>query len=169
MNPERSMRVIVSMLCVALAGLPGWARATPAPMHDMRYFVGHWDCAGRFPSSGRKIASTMRFRMDLDGRALVKHHADKPPAGYQAIEAWAYDARDHRFQATVLDNGGGARTMLSEGWHGDTLVWTVRSPKKPTQQFVYVRLDDSHFRLDWMIARHGNALAVGDTLACRRL
>lgn len=163
------MRSFVPAVCLVLAVLSCGVHATPAPMHDMHYFVGRWDCAGRFSSSGRKIASLMRYRMDLGGKALVKHHADKPPAGYQAIEAWAYDARDHRFQATVLDIGGGARTMVSEGWHGDTLVWSVRSPKKPAQQFVYVRLDDDHYRLDWKIARNGRALAVGDTVTCRRL
>lgn len=153
---------------VALPAAP--ALATPAaPMQSLRYFVGHWDCAGRFPASGRRIASRIDFAPDLQGRALVKHHADKAPAAYRALEAWAWNARAGRFQATVLDNGGGTRLMTSRGWQGDTLTWTVATPSQPAQAFVYVRQGRDRFRLDWKIVPPGKqAMVVGDTLTCRR-
>ncbi|RAP57996.1 hypothetical protein [Oleiagrimonas sp. MCCC 1A03011] len=121
-----------------------------------------------FPSSGKHIASTMRFAFDLNGSVLVKHHADRPPASYRAIETWGYDQGRKRYSATVMDNFGGARRMWSDGWKGNVLRWMVDTGKQPAQQFVYVRVSKDVYRVDWKIDRSGHGLEVGDTLTCRR-
>ena len=145
------------------------AASPPSPMRSLDYFVGQWDCAGVFPASGKTIASRMTWAGDLDGAALVKHHEDKPPSGYRAIEAWGYDPGAGRFNATILANGGSTRRLASDGWKGDVFTWSVIGDAGPAQQFVYVRVDADHYRVDWKIARDGKALVVGDTLTCRRL
>ena len=153
----------------AMASVPALAVQAAHPIDAMHYFVGHWECAGRFPASGRRIASRIDFETGLDGRALIKRHADMAPASYRAMEAWAYSPRAGQFQATVLDNGGGTRLMTSDGWHDRTLTWSVTDPAQPKQAFVYVRQDGNHFRLDWKIAPPGKrSMVVGDTLTCRR-
>lgn len=139
------------------------------PMRSLDYFVGDWSCAGVFPASGKSIASQMRYQHDLQGAALLKHHDDTlPPARYHAIEVWGYDNKAQRFNATILDNFGGARRFHSTGWSKDEWAWVSEAEVQPAQRFVYVRLDEQHYRVDWQVARNGTDFVVGDTLTCKR-
>lgn len=139
-----------------------------SPMRALDYFQGSWHCEGVFPASGRTIASRMDYAPDLQGAALVKHHADIAPASYRAIEAWGYDAKGKRYQAAVLDKAGGTRRFASAGWQRDTLAWNSAPEVVPAQRFVYVRLDERHYRVDWEVNRGGKGFVVGDTLTCTR-
>jgi len=134
----------------------------------LAYFVGSWRCDGSFPASGKTISSTMRFERDLGGTAILKHHDDIPPAGYHAVETWAYSPSDHHFNNGIADNFGGLRRFASDGWNGTTLTWTSAPEVTPKQQFVYVRVTDSEMRVDWQVARDGTNYVVGDTLTCKR-
>ena len=131
------------------------------------FFLGRWDCAGPF-ASGKPIASHMRYASDLAGQALVKHHDDVPPGSYRAIESWSLAPQAGTFAMAVLDNFGGARRFTSDGWHGRSLTWLGDSQVQPAQRFVYTRLDDRRYRVDWESARDGKAFVVGDTLTCVR-
>ncbi|WP_266171103.1 hypothetical protein [Dyella subtropica] len=144
------------------------AEPSAQPIRAMDALIGHWQCDGVFPASGKTIASTMRFEADLGGNAVLKHHDDiSPPASYHAVEAWGYDAKAQRFNATILDSFGGARRFSSDGWNGDTLTWTSAPELQPAQRFVYVRKDASTLTVDWDIMREGH-FVVGDTLICKR-
>jgi hypothetical protein len=156
-------------LLVLLLGTVASASAADAPaMRALDYFHGSWRCEGVFPASGKVIASHMRYASDLEGAALVKHHEDIAPASYRAVEAWGYDARHGRYGAAILDSSGGTRRFESSGWQGDTLTWDSAAEVAPAQRFVYVRLDEQRYRLDWEINRNGKGLVVGDTLTCTR-
>ena len=103
-------------IAAVLGGAPPVSAAPlTTPMASLSYFIGAWACAGVFPSSGKTIASTMRYESDLRGDALLKHHADAPPNSYLALEAWGYDSHAKRFNAVVLDNFG--IQVLSVGNH----------------------------------------------------
>ncbi|HTD29424.1 MAG TPA: hypothetical protein VK660_08565 [Xanthomonadaceae bacterium] len=140
----------------------------PAPIRSLDYFVGDWVCSGVFPASGKTIASTMRYASDLQGSALLKHHDDTAPSLYHAVEAWGYDGQAKRFNATIMDNFGGARRFGSDGWKQDVLTWSSAADVTPVQRFVYTRLDRQHYRVDWDVAQNGTDFAVGDTLTCNR-
>jgi len=156
-------------LLLLLLGTTASASAADAPaMRALDYFQGSWHCQGVFPASGRAIASHVRYASDLEGAALVKHHDDVPPASYRAIEAWGYDGKGRRYEAAILDNVGGTRRFRSSGWQGDTLTWDSAAEVAPAQRFVYVRLDEQRYRVDWEINRNGKGLVVGDTLTCTR-
>jgi hypothetical protein len=150
-----------------LAATPASAAEAPA-MRALDYFQGSWRCEGVLAASGKAIASHMHYAADLQGTALVKHHADVAPASYRAIEAWGYDARNERYEAAVLDNFGGTRRFKSSGWQQDTLAWDSAAEVVPAQRFVYVRLDDQHYRVDWEVERGGKGFVIGDTLTCAR-
>ncbi|MBV8375334.1 MAG: hypothetical protein JO302_07460, partial [Candidatus Eremiobacteraeota bacterium] len=85
------------------------------PLTSLAFFVGTWTCNGVFPSSGKTIASAMTFSGDLSGKALVKHHDDRPPSTYHAIEVWVYSDSDKRYNAAIADNFGGVREFASPG------------------------------------------------------
>lgn len=156
-------------LLFALALACGAAGATEpqAPIHAMQSLLGGWRCDGVFPASGKTIASTMRFDIDLGGEAVLKHHDDIAPASYRAVEAWTYEPKGKQFNAAVVDNFGGTRRFSSSGWEGDTLAWTSAPEVQPAQKFIYVRKADGVLRVDWQVMRDGNWV-VGDTLTCKR-
>lgn len=159
------MRHIAILCVISLASATAFAAPDDA-MHDFAALTGAWTCHGVFPASGKTIDSTLRFEFDLGGKALVKHHDDtSPPAMYHALEAWGYDAKSGRYNATILDNFGGARLFSSEGWKDDRLVWTSAPEVKPAQRFVYVREAPQGLRIDWEVAK-GDSFVVGDTLHC---
>jgi hypothetical protein len=142
--------------------------STDAPFGDFPDLQGTWTCHGVFPASGKTIDSTIRFALDLDGKALVKHHDDtSPPALYHALEAWGYDARSQRYNATILDSFGGARLFSSEGWKNGRLVWSSAPEVRPAQHFIYVREGQQGLRIDWEVQREA-AFVIGDTLHCSR-
>lgn len=142
--------------------------ATDDPFHDFADLPGEWTCHGVFPASGKTIESTLHFERDLAGKALLKHHDDtSPPAMYHAVEAWGYDAKASRYNATILDNFGGARIFSSEGWRDGRLIWTSAPEVKPAQRFSYIRVTPERLRIDWEVERNGN-MVVGDTLNCER-
>ena len=142
----------------------------PPAIAALHGYVGKWSCTGEFPASGKKIFSTIAFEPGLGGMALVKHHDDQPASGsYHAIETWVYDAKQAHLVAGIVDNFGGVRTFYSDGIHDGTLTWTLQNADQPMQKFVYTPMDDAHFRLDWMMARPGKGLVIGDTLTCARV
>jgi len=156
------------LLCIACF-LSGNAMASgDAPFRDFSDLTGHWTCHGVFPATGKTIDSSIRFDLDLQGKALVKHHDDtSPPALYHALEAWGYDAKSGRYNATILDNFGGARLFSSDGWKDGRLVWHSAPEVKPAQRFTYVREPQEGLRIDWEVERE-SGFVVGDTLHCSR-
>ena len=154
--------VLVIVACAAGA-------ATPLQgMASMGYFMGAWICAGVFPSNGRAIASTIRFGRELGGKAIIKHHDDRAPSIYHAIELWVEQAKDGAFNAAIADNFGGVRQFRSNGWMGDDLTWQSAAGITPIQRFVYHRVDRDTFRLDWDVSKDGRNYKTGDTLTCKR-
>lgn len=164
----RSAYTVVLLLTALSLSHVVHAAQPHAPIESLKYFEGAWTCSGVFPASGKTIASTMRYESDLKGSALIKHHDDTQPDLYHAIEAWGYDAQAKRFNATVLDNFGGARRFSSEGWNGNEMSWASAADVTPIQRFVYDRLDNQRYRVDWMVAKGDNNFVVGDTLTCQR-
>ncbi len=164
-------RSIILALGIGAISLPGGAQTPPAPnagrIAMLSYFVGSWSCKGEFPSTGRKIASTLRFESDLGNTILVKHHDDVAPGMYHALEVWVPNSQG-ALTDTISDNFGGVRTFRTAGWNNDELTWTGDSAVKPTQEFVYRRADDNEFVLDWRVARDGTTFITGDTLTCSR-
>lgn len=161
------MRLFAAACLVCLLASHAHA-ANDEPFREFADLKGQWSCRGVFPASGKTIDSVLRFESDLAGRALIKHHADTSAgSNYHALEAWGFDAKAARYNATILDSFGGARIFSSEGWRDGRLVWTSAAEVQPAQRFVYVRLPDHRLRVDWEIERSGK-LVIGDTLTCIR-
>ncbi|GAA0708324.1 hypothetical protein [Dokdonella soli] len=148
------------------ADAPPSGTAASPPAYD--YFLGVWRCDGVFPASGKTISSSMRFEWDLASHSLLKHHDDKPPALYHAVELWSSKANSNQFNAAIVDNFGGVRAFGSPGWQGDSLTWTGAPAVQPRQQFVYTKLGNDRFRVDWQVAKNDQPFVVGDTLTCER-
>jgi len=159
--------LFVASACIS----PAWGQRAESPqIAALQGYIGKWSCEGKFPASGKQIASTIEFTPGFGGAALIKHHDDRPSTGsYHAIETWVYNEKQAHLVAGIVDSGGGVRTFSSDGIHDGSLTWTLQSTDQPAQRFVYAHIDDNHFRLDWMMERPGKGFVVGDTLTCLRV
>lgn len=131
------------------------------------WLAGTWQCAGQFEPSGKPIEAHVRFDWNEAAGALVKHHDDRPPNAYHAVEVWGTKGPG-RLAATIVDRYGGTRLFASSGWANESLVWTRVIDAKPVERFVYVRESEDRLRIDWATSKDGSAFRVGDTLSCER-
>ena len=156
---------MIGLLLIALFFALPTRAATSDPIAPMHYLLGKWDCHGSFAASGKSIASTIRFDLDLAGAAIVKHHDDLAPATYHAMETWVYQPGSKHYATAITDNFGGIRQFSSDGWKDSVLTWRG-DVAKPAEKFVYTQVSESKMRVEWQLARDGANFVVGDTLEC---
>ena len=149
---------------MALSG----ALAAEPDMQQFQFFVGHWNCAGRFIANGTEIKSTVTFAYDEATATLMVHHDDLAPNTYHAVELWGPSKAGNEYRNSRGDAYSGIRWFTSPGFVGDGLSWTRSDPGgAPVERFIYVRKGSS-MSIEWWIAKPGAALVLGDTLDCRR-
>jgi hypothetical protein len=78
-------------------------------LQPLTYFLGDWDCSGKFVSSGKGIEAQQHFASDLDGSWILFRHDDKPPLPYHALAEWGWDQNVKEFIMTGQDSAGGLR------------------------------------------------------------
>jgi hypothetical protein len=132
------------------------------------YFIGDWECSGKFDSSGKTIEAHQSFTPDLDGAWIAFRHDDKPPFSYHALAEWGWDDKQKKFVMTTQDSAGGVRLFYSNGWDADKIQWdgdTINSASTPTQRFTFEKVDDRHFRVSYFVFKNG-AWARVDSSTC---
>ncbi|MFA6113406.1 MAG: hypothetical protein WC729_05425 [Sphingomonas sp.] len=153
----------------ALAAL--WAMAgTAGPAGAADGFdrlVGRWSCDGYFVKSGAKIASSLDVTRDPATGALIVRRDDSAPNVYHALEVWTSTRGAAPFRAAIANNGG-MRWYVSDGWVDGSIVWSRSGQGEPEERFAYAIGAQGDLQVDWLIARPGEALALGDRLACRK-
>jgi uncharacterized membrane protein YphA (DoxX/SURF4 family) len=160
-------RVAIAAVLGAALAVAGaaWQRHDPPPPDELDAFTGRWHCAGTF-ANGTPIEADMRGDKALDGRWLVLHYDDAPPARYHALSEWTHTPAG--WVASIQDSAGGLRTFRSAGWDAGQLTLTGHAVDGgPEQRFVYRKLDGaleiSFDRADTAGWQHV------DTVTCRRL
>jgi hypothetical protein len=136
----------------------------------LAYFLGDWDCSGKFDISGKTIEASQHFAPDLDGTWITFRHDDKPPFNYHALAEWGWDAKTKKFVMTVQDSGGGVRVFYSSGWDSAQLQWNgdaVDNLSMPGQRFSFERIDDRHFRVSYFTLKN-NAWPRMDASVCSK-
>lgn len=140
------------------------------PIASLRYFVGDWECSGKFDSSGKTIDAHQRFAAELEGAWVSFRHDDKPPFGYHALAEWGWDSEQKKFVMLVVDSFGGTRLFYSEGWNSTQWQWdgdAVNAKSAPHQRFSFERLDDRHFRVSYFTLKDGEWSRV-DASTCSK-
>jgi hypothetical protein len=161
------------LLGVGLAAVvPLFTAATPMSAADhgaapFEYFSGHWDCAGHF-ANGAAIKSTIAFAWQESTQTLHVQHDDLAPNPYHAVEMWGLSKAAKEYRSTIGDSYSGIRWLTSPGWTGDSLSWTRADKGKPAERFTYTRKSESQMTVEWLAAKSGGELALGDTLDCIR-
>jgi hypothetical protein len=135
----------------------------------LAYFVGDWECAGKFDSSGKTIEAHQHFAADLDGAWIMFRHDDKPPFSYHALAEWGWDAAEKKFAMAVQDSAGGARLFYSAGWESTQLTWDgdATGGATPSQRFVFERLDEQHFKVSYFVLKN-NLWSRVDASTCNK-
>lgn len=135
------------------------------------YFVGDWECAGKFDSSGKAIEAHQHFAPDLDGGWMLFCHDDKAPFNYHALAEWGGDAKQKQFVMTAQDSAGGARLFYSSGWSSALLQWdgdALGSTSAPTQRFTFERLDERHFKVSYFTLKSGEWFRMDSSMCSKQ-
>jgi hypothetical protein len=154
----------VCLGCTALAQ----TQPTPSRLPELNYFLGDWDCAGKFTRSGAAIEAHQHFESILGDKFILFRHDDKPPHNYHAWAEWGWDAAGKQFVSTIQDSGGSTRTFHSAGWEKDRLVWEGGSPQNfpgNDEQFVFERITPKQFRVSYAAKKDGDWATV-DVSTC---
>ncbi len=125
-------------------------------LKPLAYFIGDWECSGKFDSSGKAIEASQHFAPELDGSWVVFRHDDKPPFRYHALAEWGWNENRKEFDMTVQDSGGGVRLFHSNGWDGEQLRWdgdAIDNAANPGQRFSFELLDDHHFKVTFFLLK----------------
>lgn len=147
--------------------------ATPelkTELAPLAYFLGDWDCSGKFDASGKVIEAHQNFVPELAGAWIAFRHDDKPPFNYHALSEWGWDTTQKKFVMTVQDSGGGVRVFYSPGWDSTRLQWdgdTLGANSAPTQRFTFERMDDHHFKVSYFFLKN-SAWSRMDSSTCSK-
>lgn len=155
----------------SVGGMDPTAKPLKKEIEAFSGLQGSWSCQGVFPSSGKKIESTIRFSAELDGAWLVKRHDDLPPNAFHDAEYWGFDSASKQFVAFVYDNFGGVRKFTSSGWADDKLTWLGEPSKSDPprlERFVYKRDSQAQIEVNWEVKKGSADWAIGDTLTCKK-
>jgi len=167
-------------LALSLAfGIPCLAQTQPPAtrLPELNYFLGEWDCTGKFTRSGAAIEAHLQFESILNQGFILFRHDDKPPHNYHAWSEWGWDAAGKQFVSTIQDSSGGTRTFHSAGWDKYRLVWEGGSPASDApaglpqkfpgsdEQFVFERISPKQFRVSYAAKKSGDWATV-DVSTC---
>jgi hypothetical protein len=164
---------IVSLL-VGCAGAtpPSTSAGLPHALEPLAFFVGQWRIEADVtdPSTGKKshLSALYTIRSDahdgwLTGSATV--------GGLVVHEFWGFDPERKDFVRVQINGDGSRGEMHSEGWHGDTIVWTggaleadgTRSTTRTTQ----VRHGNDSFHVTWALFDAGQWRPYSDETLTR--
>ncbi len=154
-----------SFWILALVAVPLAVHAEDDPFG---YFLGSWKCSGHFVKSGEAISSTITVARDEQTSALIVRHDDDPPHAFHAMEVWAAARTPGQLRAVIADKFSGERWYSSEGWKGDSLVWSRSEDGHEVERFAYARQSERSMKVDWLVAKNGE-FVLGDTLDCAKL
>lgn len=154
-------RLTILMLCSILwltePGVSQSPTTAPSRVTELHYFLGDWECAGKFVRSGKGIEAHQHFESILEESFVLFQHDDKPPHAYHAWAEWGWDAADKVFVSTVQDSFGGVRLFHSPGWEGVKLVWSGGTPGNASDQhFVFEKISAREFRVSYAVLKEGS-------------
>ncbi len=152
-----------------LVSLASAATQLKSQLSPLAYFLGQWDCSGKFDSSGKTIDAQQHFESDLDGSWILFRHDDKPPFGYHSLSEWGWDSGTKMFVMIAQDSTGGVRLFRSHGWDSMLLQWDGDSfdAVVPTQRFTFEKVDEHHFKVSYFTLKNADWSRV-DSSTCSK-
>lgn len=161
----RVANVLITMSMV-LAFIPERSSAGTPNSSPLRYFVGKWDCNGKFASNGKLISATIIFDWSEATETLLVRHDDRIPSVYHAIEMWG-PSKSGELRNSIADAYSGIRWFTSDGVAESRLSWT-RKESGSVERFTYIQKDENTMQVDWLVAKTGGHMVLGDSLICVR-
>jgi len=129
--------ILVLMAAVALADHHTEAKPEAMPQPDamlrqLDFFTGKWQCSGMAAETPMAKAhatqAEVNAKWDLGGYWVPVTYAEKKtaenPMPFTFTGFFGYDTESKKFIVGGVDNMGGRSTGSSDGWNGDTMVFT---------------------------------------------
>jgi hypothetical protein len=127
------MKRFLATITLVLFAATAFAQPAPSPrLGDLQSFAGTWTCTGKAFQSpwGPEHPTTATIRVIWDpGRywlhaAYAEQKTARNPHPASGHVFWGYDEASKKFIGYAVNNFGGHETIESDGWKGETIVWT---------------------------------------------
>jgi hypothetical protein len=125
-----AMAFIASVACAASAQQ---IDTTPIPLPPkpdlsaMKFLVGTWSCSSKSARRATASTATVTYAMDPTGYWILETTKAPGVPWYPhasvSTDHITYDASTKRWVDTSTDDTGGYDMSVSDGWHGNTMVW----------------------------------------------
>ena len=149
-----------------------------AELDQLKGLDGNWNCKGKYHASPMgpeklNIQSSMKVKKDLDGFWYVVRVEEKGSkehkTPWKAEELWGHQGG--KFTRMLFDNFGGSGQLTSQGWQGDSMVWTGEtqgaSGPMPTRQ-TFTRKGNKEVSYLVEFGGPGGAFAPAIEQTCRK-
>jgi hypothetical protein len=147
--------IIVMLASVVLAAaLP----ATAAPLAELHYLVGTWNCTYR--AGAVRMAYTNTYAYDRDGHTLRQIASWAGGGGDE--ELLAYDAQHHRWTAVVLDDQGTTTIMHATGSDPNHIAYRSVYPDASIA-VTFDRISTTEYTLHATVRAGGKTITSADT------
>ena len=121
--------VCLAVFLVATAAL---AQKPPAELKQLDSFAGSWSCKGTVFAGdwGPEHPTVFKIvtKWSLGGQWLFTDYVEsktaKNPHPMLGMALWGYDTDLKKFVGGWVDNSGMYQTQQSDGWNGDTIIFT---------------------------------------------
>lgn len=143
------------------------------------FLLGVWDCqgtaAGSHLGAGHAIRSTFELTTGVGGMWIVlrclEARTPENPDAIEVINHWGLDRTTGRFVRTFHASTGAWGTGHSDGFAGDTLVWSGEIHQSDGRTLPYrqtiTRTGPDALREEFAVLEDGSWRVRGE-LACRR-
>ncbi len=126
--------------------------ATAAPLDDLHYLVGTWNCT--YVAGSEHMSYTNTYAYDLEGKTLRQFTSSTAGSDEELL---AYDASHSTWTAVVLDEHGDATVMHATGADPNHIAYTSVYPDASLST-TFDRISDAKYTL------HGTYRAGGKTI-----
>ena len=154
------------MLCLAMFPIAR-AQSSHVDKAMSRFFVGNWSGAGKL-ANGKTIEADVTFTIATDSSCLISMYADRAPNAFKAAAVFGVDNATGKFYAHFLNNFTGLKDFTSDGWQDGKILLENQEDYKGRgtlyQQFIYEKIDESHFKATYKYGFDKTQLKVGDYL-----
>lgn len=129
----RHTLVVLILVLAAFAAVADNHSETPDPMlKQLDYFTGKWQCSGTAYANPmtpeHATQAEVNAKWDLNGNWVPFSYSEKKtaanPTPFTFTGFFGYDKEIKKFVVGGVDNMGGYSTLASDGWSGDSMIFT---------------------------------------------
>ena len=138
----------ISLLALFLGAATTKAQAAN-PMDALQFYVGSWSSLER-KAREAPLSSTFTFaiKSNLMRQWIARPKQGSMQAPYVVNSTFAYDATQHRYVQTEMDNDAAWYVSVAEPWQGNTIRWVDLATSTKLSRWEMTRINNTTFTVE---------------------